>query len=580
MSSRSSSAIWILLAASIAAHAVFPFLPFLWGWGLNLNRFLGPVAGWGLWGFAALSLVPAVAKRVQLASIGDTLTRSKAAPAIVGFGLALLAWSMPDRTWFVGDFLMRQGNVESNFLASNYWGALPLDSFLHLVLLRPVGFGSPESANAALRLLGAAEAGVLGVLAVLFARALELRGTAAVVAGAIVVFGGYLTMFTGLGKPASEMCLLVLGLGIAGVRVVRGRDSLLPLGLLAAVGFILHRSSIALVPVTLWIGWMRFRGQLRATRPFGWRDMLAIALPVVAALWTFPYIVSFAARYDVSHHILTASVRQQGIVQATFSLARLQGLVNLIFAISPLWLLGAGLFAVQMSAHRDRTAAVLLGIAVSFVPLLLLIHPQQGLFRDWDVFAPAGMAVSMLTACSVQRPLTMPDRKWLGLPLILGCLVPSVQWLLLNREPEAGLARVRTYLMEHQAPSDLEEALTWDFLAARYFRLRLWPEAADAGSHAAALAPHRRILLMWALAETMKRDDVAAERVYRELLERNPDDPLAWLGLAGTAALLKHSEDYQRAVEKLRSFESDSVKATEIRRHLDYYPEVWSGTVP
>jgi hypothetical protein len=33
-------------------------------------------------------------------------------------------------------------------------------------------------------------------------------------------------------------------------------------------------------------------------------------------------------------------------------------------------------------------------------------------------------------------------------------------------------------------------------------------------------------------------------------------------------------------VEKLRSFESDSVKAAEIRRHLEYYPQVGAGVAP
>src|SRR5206468_494037 len=139
----------------------------------------------------------------------------------------------------------------------------------------------------------------------------------------------------------------------------------------------------------------------------------------------------------------------------------------------------------------------------SFVPVLLLFQPQQGIFRDWDVFAPAGAALSVLTASLVADSVRGAQRmEWIVIPLVAGVLVPSLQWLAINYDTDRGLSRVRTYLIEEPRPPDRERALIWDFLCTRYTGLGRWPEAADAAANAVRLAPHRRLFLMWALAET------------------------------------------------------------------------------
>ncbi|HET9328104.1 MAG TPA: hypothetical protein VFQ05_15160, partial [Candidatus Eisenbacteria bacterium] len=68
-------ALWSTLALLVIARAVFSFVPSMAGWGLNVQRFLDPISGWGLWGLAALALVPAVARRgvPALEKAGDRL---------------------------------------------------------------------------------------------------------------------------------------------------------------------------------------------------------------------------------------------------------------------------------------------------------------------------------------------------------------------------------------------------------------------------------------------------------------------------------------------------------------------------
>ena len=79
------------------------------------QRFLAPILGWGLWGLAALALVPALARRAAPLwnAGGDAFERH---PALATWGAVvfaiLLVGVWPDRVRFTGDFLLRQGTVE------------------------------------------------------------------------------------------------------------------------------------------------------------------------------------------------------------------------------------------------------------------------------------------------------------------------------------------------------------------------------------------------------------------------------------------------------------------------------------
>ena len=577
--------LWMCIALLILVRGGFGVLPSMWGWGLNVQRFLDPVSGWGLWWVAAAALLPAVGKRgsVALESAGDFLVRSPRAHLVAWTVGASLVFLLPDRLWFVGDFVIRQGNVQSGFLAANYVGAMPLDFFLHTTLLRPFGLGSIAAANTTLRALGALEAGLLAAISVSFARTLDARGTRAALASGIVFFGGYLTVFTGLGKPAGEMCLCVAGLATFGIAALRGRRGLLPLGVVMALALLLHRSSVMLVPAwSLIVGlWLRARrGQPGWAGASTW---LGLLLPASAAAFALPRIATVAAEYDLSRHVLTAeTVRQGGLLASAFSARHLVDLANLVVALSPV----AAVIPFAMSRPRPDPSKrpevlVLALLAASFVPALFLVQPQQGVFRDWDVFAPAGVALSLLAACLVSDALhDRPSHAWLAVPVLALALVSSLQWLLLNRDVDRGLMRVRAYLMEPPGPQPADAPRVWDFLAQRNLTLGRWSDAADAAAHAAELGPHRRILLMWGYAETMKGDHAAAARVYRQLLRRDPADPLGWLGLAGAARRLGDRAELDRAMGMLGTYAPDGVEVRQIRRHLLHFPEAWPGGDP
>src|SRR5262249_30864784 len=144
------------------------FEPSMWAWSLNLQRFLAPGAGWGLWALAAAALIPTLARRAAPLwnAAGDAMVRHPTLATWAAFVTAvLLVGLFPDRVRFTGDFLLRQGTVEvAEKPSSLFPQALPLDVLLHYTVPRVLTDALSLDANGAARLLGMIEAGGLAAL--------------------------------------------------------------------------------------------------------------------------------------------------------------------------------------------------------------------------------------------------------------------------------------------------------------------------------------------------------------------------------------------------------------------------------
>ena len=572
---RAALALWLAFVALAVARAAFAFADSMWGWGFGLLRFVAPVPGWILWALAALALVPPLARRVRpwLEALGRLLDRlgllAYAAWALLA---AILMWAFPDRLRLVGDFLLRFGTAERALKPSGLFPqALPLDVLLHYRIPRLLDDSFRIDVNTTARLLGAVEAGLLAVLAVAFARGLSQRGAVGVCATAIVLFGGTLAMFTGYGKAIAEVALLTAATAVYGLRVIREGRGLVPLSLCVAVGLTLHRSALGLFPAVAlcWVLAMRQPDScVRWDRPGTW---IAAALPLVTLLVMLPRIAGTFATMDSVHFTPPEVMRRGGILPAMFAGARPADLLSVVALLSPLALaLPAGLAALGRWRAHAREGALLAALVLPWLAMLLLIHPPQGMFRDWDNFTAAALALSLMTAWLVSvAARSARGWGWLCVPAILGAVAPSVQWLMHNADLERGLARVEAYLNEPPERSEEERAKTWDFLGIRYAQLDRWEQSAAAMAQSAALAPSPRVLLQWASAEQARGDDRAAQAAYRRLVAVAPDDARGWFGLAFVSWRLGDLAESRRATGELLRLRPGNAQALEIVALLD-----------
>src|SRR5207249_4613048 len=136
-------------------------------------------------------------------------------------------------------------------------------------------------------------------------------------------------------------------------------------------------------------------------------------------------------------------------------------------------------------SRMPREILPLIVLAATFVPLLLFAHPQQGVFRDWDVFAQAGVACSLVAAWLAAEA----GSSWLLAPLALSAIVPTLLWLASAHDVERGVTRVLAFMAGPPARTSEEEAKTFEYVGLRRFRMRQWNEAAQAFDQSAARIP-------------------------------------------------------------------------------------------
>jgi tetratricopeptide (TPR) repeat protein len=207
---------------------------------------------------------------------------------------------------------------------------------------------------------------------------------------------------------------------------------------------------------------------------------------------------------------------------------------------------------------------------------MLFLHPMQGIIRDLDVFATAGMSLALVAAYGIGLALqrrALP--AWIAPAIVLAVAVPTLQWLIHFHDSARGLQRVRAFALEQPVRPDDDRARLWDALAYRAFRLQQWDQALEASEQSARYAPHARPLIMLAIARTYTGAYREAEAGYIDLAKRFPDDPLVWVGLGGAALRMGDTLEVRRSLANLNSYAPNSPQARIIRRHLALFPAVW-----
>jgi hypothetical protein len=544
------------VGALTALRAAFTFVPSMWGWSLNLMRFLHPLAAWPLWLLPALALVPSIGRRLEplAARIGTSIVRHRWA-ALVWIGLiAIVVALFPDRVRYVGDFLLRQGAVEEAVEPGRIFPqSLPLDPILHytipLFAVRNLGLGDP---NAVGRAIGALEAALLATVALGFARTLGFAGVAALASAAIILGGGHLTLFTGYSKAFAELCVLTGAVAVLGLRVIRTGTGFLPLGIVLAIAFALHRSAIALLPVAAVAWLLGFRALPRERR---WKNPWAyagVAIPLLSLGFVAPRVIRIITRFDWESHL-----RPTRATASVGSALHFADLANLLVMLSPILLPAlAALPFVFRELARRREALLLVALTLPFAVMLVTVHPQNGVYRDWDVHAAGGVAFSVLAAWVVGETLrSAPARAWIGPAVALAAFVPSVQWLVHHADLESGLARVEAFVTEPPLRSEADRAASWDFLGIRNYRLERWREAERGFAKAAELTPSPRILMEWGIGATRAGNLEAAEEAYRRLAAGSPGEVAAWRDLARSAARRGNLPEAWRATREILKLE-------------------------
>jgi len=568
-----------LALAGYALLRLFALLhPSMALWGLNSGRFAPPLASGLLWLVPTLALLPPVGRRLdRWFEAAATRTPSRLVALLTFAAAAALMLLLPDRIWFVGDYLLREGAMRaSGDFLHMFPQAQPLDVLLHYRLPHALLLRGVDSTLTA-RVIGALEAGLLALLARRFAAGSGLGPGPRLAVATAAVAGGYLALFAGYSKPTVEVCLLAVAVGTFGAELVRGGRGALAMVLAFALALGFHRSALSLLPGVLGFLILALLRDGPARRHRG--ELAAAGAVLVGVLAIFlPRLWQLFGAFDLGTNFLSHEVRAQGgPLAAAFSGLRLLDLVNLVALHAPL--------VVALPARlalRVRATPVGLGLAILFaghLPAVLFTYVTQGAFRDWDAHAGAFAAFALLTAAALAGILRAagdaPARAGLAPGAALAALGATLTVMVAQNDLDRGLARAHAFLAGPPARTESQQLATLDFLGLRGLRLERYGEAADAFAALAARAPHPRALVLEGTASLLAGRDAEALDAFGRLVARDSSHAVGWFGVWLGAHRTADSALARMAERRVLAYPDTGAGMNSILGLLTNYPGLW-----
>ena len=274
------------------------------------------------------------------------------------------------------------------------------------------------------------------------------RTTAALVA-LLLVAQGYALLFFGY---LENYAIYAAGIGLflwCGVRAARGEWPLIAPLAVWVLNLGLHTSAIALFPAVAWLVVTALRRPL--TRRAAWRDVVLGGLALVGLDRMLVGLGAPASLWGAMHHIVKTALESQGGgagIGYLFSATHARDFFNAQYLIGPL---AAFLFvpAVLEAAHSGRlrdgvNAFLAIAAGALFLGCWVTAEPALGYARDWDLFAPAGVAFTAagVRFVAVANP-TAARLRWLvaGVALSVLHLGP---WVALNHSEARAMTRFAT----------------------------------------------------------------------------------------------------------------------------------------
>lgn len=570
-------ALFAALALTAALRVLAPLLPGRAWWGVDLARDIPAPAFWLPWAAFALTL----AATPLSGAIAARLPAPRAwHAAVFALALAALAWSFPERAFVTGDTSLRHGA----FTAAEHPEtivpqALPADLLLHHALPRAIAARTPLSAEDAGRAWGALLACAWAFAAASLSRAVAKRPAAAWAAAAAAAFTAQLALHNGYGKAIVEMNLCVLVTAGALFGVARGnRRALGVLGVAVALALLLHRSAFALLPA--WVAALALAATLPADRrpaPLAWAFALA---PLGALAATGARVWKTLTTFDVARHAMAASdasgaasagrdVHFGAWLSAAFAPGALLDALQTLLLTAPLALLALA-FVARRDALRRRETWAALALAAPQLALLVFVRPQQGLFRDWDVFVSAGVAVSALVAWLVAEAIEeAPGAAWLALPVMLAAAAPAVQWAAHQSDAARALERAASVLAGPPERGADVRAAGFDHLGMMFLARGDYARADDALGRSVDAAPNPRVVVQWGMCAALRNEPALARDRYLRAVELNPALTVGWKGVAASASALGDANAMSRAVEALERLAPNDPTTRDARAWLE-----------
>ncbi|MEN8152117.1 MAG: hypothetical protein ABFS86_20035 [Planctomycetota bacterium] len=370
---------------------------------------------------------------------------------------------------------------------------------------------------------------------------------------ALLLTGGAAALFFGTIEVYAPVAAGIAVYIRAALRSLSGRGPSWAPPLALGVAFTLHGAAGLLLPSLVLLA---NGGRPWPLRPVALARAAVLFLLPVAAVFGWMYLVTWGGELPAAGHerygTFLGGMKQGPLLPLALSFANLThryalmdahhivGIVNLLLIAAP-----AGL-ALLFAGTRERSPArsFLLSAAVFLVAFPVFWNVNFPLRRDWDLFSPMGIPLTLLGALAYLRTVERPGAAAVRVAaLSLFCFVPFVLTATGTRYERNLTARKHAKSLERAAAKTSGDAA--DRLLADSAR---WRERAATLDPDGTIPMHHRATA-WFLEG--RREEAARE--YRRAHELSPED--SWIaGDLGVTlyALGRHDEGTALVEEAIR----------------------------
>ena len=370
----------------------------------------------------------------------------RATPVLLWAGSFVLFWLFRERRhWgdaaYTVDILEGAGDVGP--LGRYFWKE-PLDR-LAAMLFTSLGQRVGLDAGSSVALLSALAGSLFVVVLWSCSRRLSKGGAGRWFAFSFVLCTGASQLFFGHVENYTLVSLMMLLFFREGLAIADGEGSLVRAGLLAAVALTTHPLAGFLIVPLLVLPFVR-------PDPAGARQLARFALSMVPGTLYLLGFYAFCRALGAAP--LELGANRFGETEAVFLGISDASTPRHLWDVLQNYLLtlpaGSAVVLLQRlrerrQAERDHAAVFLASAALSFLVFALFLHGTLRRRRDWDLFAPAALPLSLLASRFFARRLDAARASLgLGVFLVLFSLAVCALWIASNHryvEP-AGRARV------------------------------------------------------------------------------------------------------------------------------------------
>ena len=464
------------VALFLAFHFLAPFLAPGSGWGVHHLAYY-PLAYWWLTAAVAAGLFIPAFRRFVIDAISDILrlTQRRAHRSAVSVGTLAIAiasaGALGSAIHLLGDGYLYISELPGNSIRVDH---SPLSFWLVRLLFE---VGRPIlTAEAAYQLYSYAGGALYLVLVLPVARAIASDRAGRVVVIGFLMTAGYVQGFCAYVETYSLVYAGLLLYVWIGLEALAGKRSPIVAGVVLGIIIPLHFLLVTLAPSLLLI--LLFRAGVvgdRGERPLPQRPSTvlstlaavpAVTLVILLALGINP--LGYFEWLDRSNSLPLLS--SPGFTEAY----RLLSLSHLLDLLNQQLLSASAVIIVVMMLRRrafgagDGRSLFLLTAGLLPLGVTVVLNPEIGAFRDWDVLAIPSVPLTVWAASALVREI-VDSRQLLetGVTLCGAVAIHSVLWIGLNASRDKAELRF-TDLMETAALSGHARSYGWDTLGRYY----------------------------------------------------------------------------------------------------------------